>query len=75
MIAFGVFILVFALVVLTDHWFQLFWSLIGTALGILLWWVANGLNTRFNDVLSRIMDQAGDPSSTLQGFNEEGWTK
>jgi hypothetical protein len=74
LIAFGIFIIVFALVVLTEHWFQLFWSLTGTVLGILFWWVANGLNERFNDVKPQSA-LGGDPSSSLQESDEEGWLK
>ncbi|HKB97146.1 MAG TPA: hypothetical protein VKD23_00030 [Terriglobales bacterium] len=58
----------------TEEGWQLFWALTGTVLGILFWWVANGLNTRFDDVQPQSA-LGGDPSGTLQQSSDKEWRK
>jgi len=53
---------------------QFFWSVIGTILSILFWWVANGLNDRFNDVKPQSA-LGGDPAAQLAQSPEGGWLK
>jgi hypothetical protein len=74
LIALGIFIIMLALVLITDHELRLFLSLIGAASSILFWWVANGLNGRFNDVKPQSA-LGGDPSGNLQESSDQGWQK
>jgi hypothetical protein len=58
----------------TQHGWQLLWCITGTILSILLWWVANGLDNRFNDVTAQSA-LGGDVSSGLPQSTETGWKK
>ena len=58
----------------TEHGWQLFWSLTGTVLSILLWWVANGLNKRFDDVKPQSA-LGGDESGSLPESQDKEWKK
>jgi hypothetical protein len=58
----------------SEHGWKLFWSLTGTVLSILLWWVANGPNVRFNDVKPESA-LGGDESGSLPESQAEGWKK
>lgn len=71
-LALVVFIILFFLGVKSESGWQFFWATIGTALSILFWWVANGLNDRFNDVKPQSA-LGGDPSSNLQRAADTGW--
>lgn len=73
-IAFCVFAPVAFFAALTQHGWQLFWSLTGTVLSILFWWVANGLNEHFNDVEPQSA-LGGDPSGNLQESQDKAWMK
>src|SRR5260370_21286402 len=54
----------------TEEGWQLFWVLTGTVLGILFSWVANGLNTRFDDLQPQNALMGG-PSATLQPSSDK----
>lgn len=56
----------------TDHLAQLIWALVGTVLSILLWWVANGEDKRFDDVTAQSA-LGGDDSATLSKSNAQDW--
>jgi hypothetical protein len=71
---FGLGVLAFFAIVIGPPW-QLLLSLAGTGLGILFWWVANGLNPRFNDVIKPQNAYGGDPSAALHESADKGWAK
>jgi len=58
----------------TEHGWQLFWAVTGSALSILFWWVANGLNKHFDDVQPQSA-LGGDISGSLQESQDKGWQK
>jgi peptidoglycan/LPS O-acetylase OafA/YrhL len=58
----------------TEHGWQFFWALIGTLLSILLWWVANGQNERFEDVRPQSA-LGGDVQGNLSESQDPGWQK
>jgi hypothetical protein len=70
--ALGFFSVVAAFVVFTEHAVQLFFASVGTLFGILFWWVANGENPRFRDVIPNNAI-GGDVSSNLSKSAETGW--
>lgn len=72
--AFIGFIVVAILVVTTDRYFQLAVSCLGTLLGIGFWWVAHGLNTRFQDVKAQNA-WGGDTSTKLPTSADPEWRK
>jgi hypothetical protein len=51
---------------------QLFWSLSGTALGVFFWWIAYGLNDRFNDVKPQSA-LGGDEGTSLPESKDKEW--
>jgi chromate transport protein ChrA len=70
--ALGFFSIMAALIVITECGLQLSLALLGTALGILFWWVANGLNPRFDDVKPQDAI-GGDASGNLAQSPDTGW--
>ncbi len=70
--ALGFFSVVAALVVITEQGMQLTIALVGTFFGILFWWVANGENPRFRDVMPTNAI-GGDASGNLTKSSETGW--
>jgi hypothetical protein len=73
-IAFCVFAPVAIIVSRTEHGWQLFWSLAGAILSILFWWVANGLDKRFDDVEPQSA-LGGDLSGKLPQSQDKEWKK
>jgi len=71
-LALVIFLILFLFGVKSGSGWQFFWSVIGTLLSIMFWWVANGLNDRFNDVKPQSAI-GGDPSAHLQSAPETGW--
>jgi hypothetical protein len=69
-IALSVLIPVAFIVAKTEHGWQLMWSLLGTVLGILFWWIANGPNKRFEDVAPESA-LGGDASGNLPKSDTE----
>jgi hypothetical protein len=69
-----IFVILFLLGIDTDYGWQFFWSLVGAALSILFWWVANGLNDRFNDVKPQSA-LGGDTSEGLHKSSDTGWVQ
>lgn len=57
---------------ITHHSWQLIWSFAGTILSILLWWVANGLDKRWDDVKPQSA-VGGDASTPLSHQQDGGW--
>lgn len=72
--AFIGFIVVAIFVVATDHFLQLVFSCLGTLLGIGFWWVAHGLNTRFQDVKAQNA-WGGDTAIELPQSSDKEWRK
>jgi len=70
--AFIIFIVMAIFVVTTEHNLQLVVSCLGTILGIGFWWVAHGLNTRFQDVKARDA-LGGDASAELSKSSDTAW--
>jgi len=70
--AFIVFFILTVFIITSAHWWQLVLSIIGTASGILFWWVAHGLNSRFNDVKPQSAI-GGDPSAELHASTDKDW--
>jgi hypothetical protein len=62
------------IVVKTEQGWQLLFSSAGTVLGIFFWWVANGLNKRFDDVLPQSA-LGGDVSGNLPQSQDPEWKK
>lgn len=58
----------------TQHGWQLSWTLLGSILSILFWWVANGLNKHFEDV-NPDTALGGNVSTDLPSSQEPGWQK
>jgi hypothetical protein len=58
----------------TERGWQLFWCLIGTLFGISFWWVANGLNKRFDDVKPESA-LGGDEAGSLAVSPDKDWKK
>jgi hypothetical protein len=68
------FILIFCLGFYSKGCAQFFWSVLGALLSILFWWMANGLNDRFNDVVFKPKNAiGGDPSAALDKSPDTGW--
>lgn len=72
--AFIGFIVLAVFVITTDSFVQLGLSGLGTALGIGFWWVAHGLNTRFQDVKAQNA-WGGDTSVKLPESSDKEWRK
>jgi hypothetical protein len=70
--AFIIFIVIAILVVTTECHLQLGFSCLGTFMGIAFWWVAHGLNTRFQDVKAQNA-LGGDTSVELPKSSDKGW--
>jgi hypothetical protein len=66
------FVILFLFGIDSNAGWQLFWSVIGTTLSVLFWWVANGLNDRFNDVKPQSA-LGGDPTVGLPKTSDPGW--
>jgi hypothetical protein len=71
-LALVIFIILFLLGIKSEYGWQFFWAAAGTILSILFWWVANGLNDRFNDVKPQSA-LGGDPSGNLRKTPDTGW--
>jgi hypothetical protein len=71
-IALVTFIILFAFGTLSSAGWQFFWSIVGTILSVLFWWVANGLNDRFHDVKPQSA-LGPDPAGDLPKSSEIGW--
>jgi len=56
-----------------QHYWQLAWCCIGTILSLLLWWVANGLDDRFNDVKPESALGGNDLTGKISGTDDTGW--
>jgi hypothetical protein len=74
LIAVSVLLTVAFIVVKTEQGWQLLFSSAGTVLGIFFWWVANGLNKRFDDVLPQSA-LGGDVSGNLPQSQDPEWKK
>jgi len=72
-IALLVFIVLLVLGFASSPTLQFCCSLLGTGLSILFWWVANGPNKHFDDVLKAKNALGGDTSGGLQKSSQEGW--
>jgi chromate transport protein ChrA len=70
--ALGFFSVLAALTVFNKCVLQLIFALLGTILGILFWWVANGNNPRFRDVKPNNAI-GGDASGNLARSADTGW--
>jgi hypothetical protein len=73
-IALVIFIILFVLGILSKAGWQFSWSIVGTFLSILFWWVANGLNNRFHDVKPQSA-LGPDPAGALSKSSETGWVQ
>jgi hypothetical protein len=71
-LALVIFVILFLLGIDSGSGWQFLWSSVGTGLSILFWWVANGLNDRFNDVKPQSA-LGGDPSGHLKKASDSGW--
>lgn len=56
----------------THHAWQLTWAVAGTLLSILLWWIANGLDKRWDDVKPQSA-VGGDASAPFSHQQDGGW--
>jgi hypothetical protein len=54
--------------------YQLILAIAGAILGVLFWWVAHGLDDRFNDVIARNA-VGGDSGNKLSESTDKSWAK
>jgi hypothetical protein len=73
-LALAVLLMILFVVLQTTHVWQLIFCVLGAAISILLWWIANGLNERFNDVRPESA-LGGNTLGSLSESEDKSWKK